>query len=553
MKTISVLFAFILLANFQVNAQSTNVRVYQIMQEKCASCHGNSSPEAGLDLVGMGETELQRALSVRNTIVNQTPGNDFAAAAGYKLVAPGRVDQSHLFRKINAGLESTIGLNEAEEGTPCPKPGSEALTDVEKEMFRQWILYGAKGIGTQVSETLIEDYYTNGGIEAFPDGAPDAPSADEGFQVKMGPFFIEPGGELEYFQKWQLEMGADKEVYRLDSKIGTYSHHFLVYNFEENGADGIPDGFRLNPNHTNVSLIAAVQEPTDLRLPENTAWKWENDLLLDLNAHYINYDAANVYKAEVYMNVYTQDDGTALQEMVTELIVNSNIYIPNDGDLVVETQTVNPNYPLGTEIFLWSMTGHTHKYGTSYKVWDRAIDGTEELMYDASCPNGTPGCNSPFYDYQHIPTAYFDDALYPLELSTFSGFRHEARYVNDGPNAVWFGPTSDDEMMVMIMMYVEDTTGLNMATTGIFTPQNPILEDVKIAPNPMTSQTFFTLPRNTGAVEFVLTDVAGRQVRAFETDEVRFSLEREDLGKGVYFYRIVAEDGRAAQGKLVVE
>ncbi|MGK0364174.1 MAG: hypothetical protein ACI85O_001231 [Saprospiraceae bacterium] len=553
MKILSTLFAFLILVNFQINAQSTNVRVYQMMQEKCVSCHGSSSPEAGLDLLGTGATEIQRALSVRNAILNQTPDNDFAAAAGYKLVEPGRVDRSHLFRKINAGLESTIGLNETEEGTPCPKPGSEALTDVEKEMFRQWILYGVKSTGTQVSEEMITDYYTNGGIQAFPDGPPAAPSAEEGFQVKMGPFFIEPGGEVEYFQKWQLEMGVDKEVYRLDSKIGTYSHHFLVYNFEGNGANGIPDGYRLDPNHTNVSLIAAVQEPTDLRLPENTAWKWDNDLLLDLNAHYINYDAANVYKAEAYMNVYTQDDGTAIQEMVTELIVNSDIYIQNDGDLIVETETVNPNYPAGTEIYLWSMTGHTHKYGTSYKTWDRGTGGTEELMYDASCPNGIPGCNSPFYDYQHIPTMYFNEALYPLELTNSTGFRHEARYINDGPSDVWFGPTSDDEMMVMIIMYVEDTTGLNMATTGVFTPQSPVLEDVKVAPNPMTSETFFTLPWNTGAVEFSLTDIAGRQILAFETSESRFSLERGDLFKGVYLYQIVAEDGRAAQGKLIVE
>jgi hypothetical protein len=144
MKIFNTLFALLFLAQFQINAQSTNVRVYQMMQEKCVSCHGNTSPEAGLDLMGIGSTESLRALNVRASLINQAPNNSVAAAAGYKLVAPGRVDQSHLFRKINAGLESTIGLNETEEGTPCPKPGSEPMTDVEKEMFRQWILFGAK-------------------------------------------------------------------------------------------------------------------------------------------------------------------------------------------------------------------------------------------------------------------------------------------------------------------------------------------------------------------------------------------------------------------------
>lgn len=532
-----------------LSAQSTNLRLYQIMQEKCVSCHGNSAPEAGLDLEGTSGTEVQRAAEVRANIVNQIPVNTSAADLGHKLVSPGRADKSYFFHKINNGLEPLYELG-AEAGTPCPKPGSPALTDTEKELFRQWIFFGAPSGGSVADEDLIESFYTEGGLESFPGETLEAPAPGEGFQIKMGPIFLPPGGEIEFFHKWRLEMESDKEVYRLETEIGTFSHHFLVYNFAGNGANGIPEGYRPYANHNNVSLVAAIQEPTDLLLPARTAWRWEDDLILDLNTHYINYDISQIYKAEIYMNVYTQDVGTAVQEMKTELIVKPDIYIPNDGDLIVESQTVNPNYPAGTEIFLWNITGHTHKYGVGYKMWDRESGQADELIYDGSCPGGTPGCPAPVFDYYHIPTRYFDDGFYPLEMTGSEGFRHEARYINDGDSPVWFGPTSDDEMMVMVLMYVEDTTGLEIATTGIFDTEYS-LQNVEIAPNPTAGSTFITLPPDAGLCEIELTDITGKVVFKTTGRDNRVEITRDATAKGVYLYRVTAQDGRRASGKVV--
>ncbi|MCB0683650.1 MAG: hypothetical protein KDC32_22530, partial [Saprospiraceae bacterium] len=55
------------------------------------------------------------------------------------------------------------------------------------------------------------------------------------------------------------------------------------------------------------------------------------------------------------------------------------------------------------EVFLWGLMGHTHKYGKGYKVYRRTGGQQGELLYDASCPQGIPGCVSPYFDYQHIP------------------------------------------------------------------------------------------------------------------------------------------------------
>ena len=182
---------------------------------------------------------------------------------------------------------------------------------------------------------MIEEYYTtNNGLEAFPDGPPPAPAEDEGFQIKMGSYFLEPNGEVEYYQKYELDLPEDQEVTRIDIQFSDYSHHFLIYDFNPGGDASTPPGLRLNAFHNDIGLVAAVQGPTDLHLPEGTAFRWEEGLVLDLNSHYINYSATNIYKAEVYLNIYTQPVGTAAQEMKTELITHFDFWVPNDGDLV---------------------------------------------------------------------------------------------------------------------------------------------------------------------------------------------------------------------------
>ncbi|MFT5802947.1 MAG: hypothetical protein ACI956_002771, partial [Nonlabens sp.] len=388
--TSSVLF----LAFFTfLEAQSTGLKVYQVFQEKCATCHDNASPQSGLDLEGAGATEAARYADVYNNIVDATPANTYAAGETYDYIYKGRPDKSFLFRKVSQGLEQSINMHQDEEGT-MPPSNQTQLTDVEKEMIRQWILYGAPQSGEVVDQDLIELYYSGQGIASF-DTPPPAPDPSEGFQIKMGPFYLQPqgqpGAELEYFQKYELELPEDVDVDRIDMKIATSSHHFIIYNFQFPwAASTVPHGLRLNPDHTSISLVTAVQESTDLQLPETTAFKWQNDMILDLNSHYINYSATMAYQAEAYFNVYTKPAGTAEHEMKTELIVNGNIPIDNDANTVTYSQVYTDNS--AGEVFVWGLMGHTHKYGRDYKAYKRENGQQGELIYDASCSEGIPGC-----------------------------------------------------------------------------------------------------------------------------------------------------------------
>jgi hypothetical protein len=543
--------AILLGLTFLLSAQSTGLRVYEIFQEKCVSCHSHVSPESGLDLQGSGATAEARAAQVFQNIYQATPANGYAATQGMKYIYPGRPDKSFLFRKINQGLDSQLDLH-ADAGGPMPAYSGEALSLVEQELIRQWILYGAPPSGEVINEQLLVGFFEGGvGLASF-SAPPPAPDPMAGFQLKMGPFYLSPGGEpgseREYFQKYELELPEHVEVTRLDILMSPYSHHFLLYSFDSPAAaSSFPDGLRSEALHQGVGLVAAVQESTELALPEGTAFRWNKDLVLDFNSHYINYSANVIYQAEVYINVYTQPQGTAAQEMFSSLLANVNIPIPNNGSTITHSQIINPN---AGELFLWGIMGHTHKYGTSYKVYERKNFSQGDLIYDGACAGGIPGCISPYFDYQHIPIRYIEP-LMPITMSQANGLIHVASWVNNGPNPVFFGPTSDDEMMVLVLMYTLDTTGLVITHS---TEPAPVSMPYSLHPNPAQDISYLHLPEARGEVMLLLHDALGRTVRQLreQPQGAPIAVDLQGLPAGLYWFHATDDSGRQTSGRLII-
>lgn len=552
MKSILPTVLLVLTAIF-INAQdqSTSLRVYEILQNKCVNCHGNDNPRAGLDLEGTGATLQAKADAVYKNVIGVAPKNSTARAKGLQLIRPGRIDKSFLFKKINDGLDKTMVLEEGEEAT---MPLSGSLSDVEKELLRQWILWGAPKQGEVVSEALLKDFYSGKGAMAFPDNPPPAPDPSEGFQLKMGPFFMAPSGETELYLKYQLDNEEEIEVNRLEVMMSNYSHHFIVYDYASD-APSVAEGYRFDQDHTqDINFVASVAESQNILLPEKTAFFWNKNHVLDLNSHYINYDTDKVYQSEAYVNVYYQPRGEALHRMHSTLIPNFQINIPNTGDVITETAQIKYAPFLGdfipSEVFAWSIGGHTHRYGAGYKVWIMKDNQKDELIYDGSCPEGVPGCIAPFFDYQHIPIREWDNFLH-LDLK--EGLFHEAKYINDGPEPVSWGPTSKDEMMLFGLFYVTDTTGLNLNLTTSTRDIDPIFDGVKVFPNPMTDQATVLLPNELGAVDFKLFDMMGKEVRSRKAIRNGFlRIEKGVLPDGMYIYTLVDEQGRQYSDKLVI-
>lgn len=316
------LAAFSCLGTVQAQT-STFTEVYTIFQAKCTSCHNATTFSGNLNLSGT-EAEVYTAL------IEQIPVNPAAAAKGQMRIDRGYPYRSFLMRKIGNGLVHAQdgGVLDTEEGTSMPPYGSSQLSNVEIETVRQWITAGAPQDGAVVDIARLQSYYTEGGYPLME--RPAAPAPEDGFQIHLGPIFLAAESEQEYNSKYDLKNIAPMEIKRLDCKMNDQSHHFLLYKFAEAGDDSeTPEGlnlvtlgaFAVNSIFAtaNRPLVAAWQDNDDMRLPAGTAFKWDTGTVLDLNYHIPNYGNA-ILPADMYLNVYTQPNGSALREMKTDLM-----------------------------------------------------------------------------------------------------------------------------------------------------------------------------------------------------------------------------------------
>ena len=216
-------------------------------------------------------------------------------------------------------------------------------------------------------------------------------------------FFLAPGTEDEFFQKyetWHPSRGGGSS--RLNSRSRISPTILLSYESTNGGID-LPDGLRREQNHANVNIITEYSElricfPKD-RLPLGCA------LCADLNAHVINYSRDKIFKAEVYPQCLYSTRRDSSPGDACRAGPESIDRHPNTGDTIRYQQTLR--VPEGPQIFVWGVLGHTHRYGVDYKVYELDQNGTRgALLYDAQCADGIPGCFSPYFDYQHIPTRF---------------------------------------------------------------------------------------------------------------------------------------------------
>ena len=519
------LLIILMLTAFRSEAQSTMEMVHDLMTSKCGStyCHGDPGTSSGFYLRPIAD-------SLRADLVWQLPANTAAAAKGQPLVLPGDPYRSFLFRKINDGLDKNTHLD-TDEGLTMPVAGS--LTNEEKELIRQWIIEGAppSSKGMVVDTSLIRRYYDHPGNRSV-ETPPAAPAPGEGFQIHMGPFFVEESGEEEYYSKYYLMNPDSFEVTRLQNEMGIYSHHFIIYEITDPGvAASIDDGLRDDPEHSAIDIVEAIQYSADIELPERTALFWAGDGILDLNSHYINYNPDSVLAADVYVNVYTQPIGMAVHEMKSALLYNPFIYIPADG-LYHSADLASFDASVG-EVFIWAITSHTHKYGTDYDVYIRNTDGSAgDHIFEASCAGGIPGCPTQIYDYRHPPTRYWDDFL-PVDYTT--GLLSRASYLNYGSVDVSWGSTSEDEMMITLVMYIEDTVGL---TSGIKPPTTQVPEQIRVWPNPSAGAYFVSASDpSIASLDYQVIDVNGRLLQSGKIEGFQGKMELQTDLAGVYMVR----------------
>ena len=547
MKKIYPLFLFVIAAYYSFS-QSTFNRVYTILQTNCVgSCHNTATPSGNLNLSGTEQ-------AVYAALVNVTPANAAAAAKGYKLIDPGDTRNSFLFKKANHGLDANLSLG-ANEGAAMPN-GSTAISQTEREMIRQWILFGAKDTGTFVNEQTIIDFYVGQGGQ--PRQQPLAPpAANEGVQLYWGPLFMTVGREFEYDCKLKLRNTIVADVTRMNVTENDESHHFAVYKYYKgadtitppgvNKVNGIADEAKL---FYNADVIAQWPNNIDLQYPAGTGYLFDSNSIINITYHLINYNDS-IIAAEAYMNIYYQPHQTSTIPIKTAQIRYGgdqvgDLVIPNTGlDTTFVINQVEPD-----SAFFWniiSMQAHTHKLGKDFNVWTRNANGTKDSLIYNGQYDPTYTFNQGVYIWDNPPYRSFSPP-YPVDLR--KGFIHEATFRNNTANWVGFGLTTADEMYVTFIVYYksEFPTGVTEET---FTDNN-----IKWYPNPVNNTAYVQLndATNLENVELKLFDVLGNEVaKVNDASGGVMKVRMNQLPNGYYIYKLMSNGEVKGTGKIALQ
>lgn len=541
-KSLAIVAILSVLSNHSFG-QSTFSQITSLFQTNCTiGCHNTIDNTGNLNLTGTDS-------EVYNRIVNAVPTNPAAAAKGHKLIRPGYPDRSFMYRKCNAGLYPTDGLTGTNEGNTMPESYPQGqLENQQIELIRQWIYKGAPLTGNVVDTSLINEYYTVGGINSIPT-PPPVPTETGSFQLHLGKIFLAPQSEAEYFIKYDLELPENIQVNRIEMVMAAQSHHFLLYKFLPGQDASFADGLRLqNPTNGNGSsgasstMINAWQISFDTNLPDGTAYIWPTGSVLDMNFHTKNYSLDSVLAAEVYFNVYTVPNTQPMEVMYSDLVTDVNIFIPADNAPHTFTQA---DYTTSATRYwnLWQLTSHTHKYGTDFDIYKRNANGTQGDQIYEGWYNTDYTFNQGYYSFSHPPVRQFS----PLEqINPRNGLIQKATFRNSGNSLVYFGLTTNDEMK---LYYVQYTLGDLINPTGIETNSSSAFS---IYPNP--TENSFTIQfdlESESNVEILLSDISGRAVMQKNYGKLNSGTQNiaidTELSDGIYWVNVKSKKGTSIQ------
>lgn len=581
MKKIYTLVLVFILVN--ANAQTAFQRVYNTLNTKCqnATCHSASAVD-GSESLKFDGTESQ----VYAAILNVPSANANSVAKYEKLVKPQHPYMSFLLRKMaGASFDTDLSID-ANEGTLMNDINGSALTSKEIEFVRQWIIYGAKqtygGNDPQPSWQNVSDYYDNPASPFLT--KPPKPAVGTGMQFRMGPIFLPTTGqtEQEWLQQQEVNFPYLAEVNEIDGFMNQQSHHFILFKYTDSLAATDPNhvDYQGNQNvaadidnsalvsiltHTSFDgdkyLTAAWQQDDNLVLPAGTALMWEKHTYLDMNFHMKNYNATSVLPCDFYFNVLYKPRNPNTLPMISNLVNNGALFLLQ-GVRTVDHDDQDNSIPQSEVRYIWNMTGHTHKYGTGFDIYqrdtlgqlgDKIYDGTSITTYPGGIyADGTPGS----WDHSHPPIEYFPDLL-PIPYGKHNG--HNSGLVS---RATWnilepfvtFSFQTTGEMELFYYMY---TTEVPNAVTAINDDSQKGIY-FQVMPNPMNDngKLVYTLT-NSAIVDASVIDITGKLVAQMTNETEDAGVHEINIGNaqklssGIYYARL-SVNGTVYTKKFIV-
>jgi len=403
-----------------------------ILAPSCATSGCHSGGVTG----SSGGLALDAAHAYAN-LVGAAPGNLAAKADGKLRVKAGDAENSFLVWKLMFHA-SPAGRD---YGAPMPL-GGQPLTNGEIEYIRRWVVAGAPRTGAVVDTAVLADRTR---LDPFAFTALARPA--QGFQMHIQPFTVQPNFERELFVYDRVGNTTDAFVNRIETKMRTGSHHFLVYGFRTGtpalaipqfnvvrdirNADGTPNYINMIPMAYHVFFAGSMTPVSDYTFPAGIALRIPANASFDLNSHYANKLATTI-TGEAYVNLHTTSQSNVVREARTLDMGNTAISLPpKQRTTMVKSFTVSAP----TTIFL--LTSHMHKRGEKFVIRINGGARHGEIVYVSE-------------NWEH---PLIKGYAAPLVLALGEGLTSEITYYNETDRTITFGLTSEDEMGIIFGYY----------------------------------------------------------------------------------------------------
>jgi hypothetical protein len=368
-------------------------------------------------------------------LVNVAAKNANATTDGLIRVKPNDVAKSLLYNKVDCAA----GYGVTSYGAKMPL-GSGYLSIGEIEFIKQWIIKGAPKTGSVVDETILK----NESVCLLPFVPLPAPTAAEGFQLKIDPFTVSPNSERELFVRRNTPNTTPVYVNKYVMRGRQNSHHFVIYDFQNmtnlptvNTVRDLynPDGsfnsstFLQMQNH--IFLGGGTDVNATYTFPAGVALKLPANAPVDLNAHYFNTQTTSL-TGENFINFYTVPQASVIKEAKTINFPNYNFSIPAG---TRKTITTNFTFPTASTVIM--LTSHFHKIGERFLIKINGGPRNGETVYENT-------------DWEHPLTL---NLTTPIILNAGEGLTSVVTYNNTTNHVINFGLTSEDEMNIIFGYY----------------------------------------------------------------------------------------------------
>lgn len=279
-----------------------------------------------------------------------------------------------------------------------------------------------------------------------------------GFQARITPFLIPPGGEREVCEFRVLPNKKALDVQGFDLKMTAGSHHFVVWAYLGSHTDpgdfpstigdapgcvgfGPPDSFA-----TQANLFGMQTSRARVRFPPGVAVRLEPHAFVYLNTHLKNPSATEL-NAEAVFNFRLARKGTVKHHAQAFAIGNfGGINVPPRG-----IQTLVSEWKTPVALNLVQVSSHQHKRGTHTLI--QRLDGAGNDL----------GPLFESYDWEHPGEEWYSP---PVRLEAGQSLRITCEWANPDDHTVRFGVTTEDEMCFATGYFYPDDESVPVTGPG---------------------------------------------------------------------------------------